>query len=405
MTYLQGLNTDWKEFGPIKSLENSDYLNNAKYFTRISSLMSTIRANIPPYTSKNSSRAVNFDIRDECFKGKNYKRAVIYLLSNGCEWARKSACGCTMCGHLTKQTRSHEPLNGSETIEQIKREFKKIDFNKIPILNLYNNGSFYNPNEIPSDVRTKILQIINSEKYINTLVVESRPEFINEEVIKETRRIIPEKRIEIAIGLETVDDFARIISINKGFNLKQFDEAAAIISKYDLNLRVYVLLKPPFFSEKEAILEAIRTIKYAFSAGAATVSLEAVTVQPYTLTEYLFSNGLYELPWLWSIVEVIRETYNLGKICLGLFQFYPPPNYVPHNCAKCSDKIFDGMNKYNQTLDINSFEGISCECSKIWEQVLESSGNSFFDNIRKFKRHLDTIDILETSSGLRVLHN
>ena len=59
MTYLQGPNSGWKEFGPIKALEHSEYLNNAKYFTRISSLMRTIRAKIPPYTPKKSSRVVH----------------------------------------------------------------------------------------------------------------------------------------------------------------------------------------------------------------------------------------------------------------------------------------------------------------------------------------------------------
>jgi radical SAM enzyme (TIGR01210 family) len=106
------------------------------------------------------------------------------------------------------------------------------------------------------------------------LVLETRPEFVTEEKVREIKRLIPDKHIELGVGLEIKDDFYRRICINKGFSLQRYNSAANIITKY-LNLRTYVLLKPLFLTEKEAIEQAIETIEYAFASGTTTVSLEA----------------------------------------------------------------------------------------------------------------------------------
>jgi hypothetical protein len=126
-----------------------------------------------------------------------------------------------------------------------------------------------------------MLKKISSNPYIKMLVLETRPEFVTEEKIKEISNLIPDKHVGISIGLEIKDDFYRTICINKGFTLNQFEHAANIIKKY-LNLRSYVLLKPPFLTEKESIYQAIETINYAFDIGCTTVSLESCTVQDYT---------------------------------------------------------------------------------------------------------------------------
>ena len=133
--------------------------------------------------------------------------------------------------------------------------------------------------------------MINKNPHIKMLVLETRPEFVTEEKIREIKRLIPDKHIELGVGLEIKDDFYRRICINKGFSLQRYNLAASIITKY-LNLRTYVLLKPLFLTEKEAIEQAIETIEYAFAIGTTTVSLEACTIQDYTFMKYLYERGL-----------------------------------------------------------------------------------------------------------------
>lgn len=369
--------------GPMESVQDAGSLSASQYYSFIAQFMQHIHSGIPPYDPPDVRRPAHFEIREEYFQGKYVKRAVIFLLSNGCEWALKSAYGCSMCGHIAKQTRSKEPISADDFIVQFKTAFSTIDFRDIPILNIFNNGSFLNENELPSEARRTILRLISWKKDIKRLLIESRPEFITESIIREIKSLLPNTELEIAIGLETSDDFRRIISINKGFSLSQFAQAADIIKKNKIRLRSYILLKPPFYSEKEGIDDAVESINTAFSLGVDVISLEAMTVQKYTLIEYLFNKNLYKMPWLWSINEVIKKTSHLGRVYVGLFKFYPSPDSVPNNCSLCNDVTMNAIVEYNRTLRTEVLDGLHCQCKDDWENNLNSEID-FYQNLYDF---------------------
>lgn len=353
-----------KLLGGLRDLQHTR--ENFRYYKHISALQKFVHSRIPEEQFNTGKVPVPTDIRQENFQGRNHKRAVMYLMSNGCEWAKSSGHGCTMCGHLAKQTRTFEPITAEEYYSQFVSEFSRIDFKQFPLLNLYNNGSILNDNEMPPEARRNILTMVNRQPDIKMLVLETRPEYVTEEKLNEIKQILPDKHVEISIGLEMKDDFLRTICINKGFSLKQFDRAAELIVRH-LNLRTYVLLKPAFLSEGEAVWEAIATIKHAFSVGAATVSLEACTIQDYTLVRFLADRELYKTPWLWSIREVVRSTAHLGKLVIGMFHFFPSPVEVPYNCPQCSHDVMDAFTQYNRLLDPAVLDSLNCSCKRDWE--------------------------------------
>ncbi len=366
-------------------------LQKSQYYRLISESQKIIHAQIPNENCiTDRVAAVETGIREEIFNGVNYQRAVIYLMSNGCEWALKSAHGCMMCGHLAKQTRTDKTISVDDYLKQFKREFDKIDFKKFPILNLYNNGSFLNDNEIPAEARKGLLKMINNNPDIKMLVLETRPEFVTDDKVREIKNLIPNKHVELGVGLEIKDDFYRGICINKGFSLQRFNYAASIITKH-LNLRTYVLLKPLFLTEKEGIEQAIETIEYSFEMGATTVSLEACTIQDYTFMKYLYERGLYSTPWLWSIVEVVKRVKTPGKLIVGLFKFFPSPSKVPNNCDRCNEKVMEAIVQYNRTLDLKAFRGITCECKKEWRKTLIERALPFEERLKPIPEILDEL--------------
>lgn len=366
-------------------------LKKSQYYQLISEAQKIIHAQIPNGNGVTDKvAAVETGIREEIFNGGNYKRAVVYLMSNGCEWALKSAHGCMMCGHLAKQTRMDKSISVGDYLKQFEEEFEKIDFKMNPILNLYNNGSFINDNEIPPEARRGMLKKINENPYIKMLVLETRPEFVTEEKVREIRRLIPNKHVELGVGLEMKNDFLRGICINKGFSLKRFDSAARIITRH-LNLRAYVLLKPLFLTEREGIENAIETIEYAFERGTTTVSLEACTIQDFTLMKYFYERGLYSPPWLWSILEVVKGVTRPGKLIVGLFKFFPSPSAVPNNCDRCNEKVMEKIIQYNRTLDPKAFKGLTCECKKQWRTILEEKPLPFEERLKPIPGILDEL--------------
>lgn len=377
--------------GELQSAGLKGDLQKSQYYRLISEAQKIIHAQIPyENCSTDKVAAAETGLREEIFNGVNYKRAVVYLMSNGCEWALKSAHGCMMCGHLARQTRRDKPISVDNYLKQFEREFEIIDFKKYPILNLYNNGSFINDNEIPSEARKGMLMKIHSNPDIKMVVLETRPEFVTEERVKEIKRLVPNKHVELGVGLEIKDDFYRGICINKGFSLQRFNHAASLITKH-LNLRTYVLLKPLFLTEKEAIERAVETIEYSFAIGATTVSLEACTIQDYTFMKYLYERGLYSTPWLWSIIEVVKRVKTPGKLIVGLFKFFPSPSKVPNNCDRCNEKVMEAIVQYNRTLDLKAFRGITCECKKEWRKILEEKPLPFEERLKPIPEILDEL--------------
>lgn len=375
-------------------LVNYDLYNELRsnsYYEPFAKLQKYIHSKIPKHYF-DLNKIAKSEIREEFFIDDNYKRIVFFLLTNGCEWALKTAHGCTMCGHLGKQARLQENISDKFIINQFFSEFDKANFKETPLVNLYNNGSFFNENEIPEKSRIEILKKIGSNPDIKMLVVESRPEFITEQKVMEIRNLLPDRHVEIAIGLEVYNDFVRQLCLNKGFTLKSFENAAKIIQKY-VNLRTYVFLKPILIPEKESILEAIRTIKYLFSIGCTTVSLEACTIQNYTMTKFLYDNNMYSTPWLWSIIEVVKACHHLGKVQIGMFQFYPSPEKVPYNCDNCSGHIMEMMKKYNATLDFSYLENLDCDCKNKWKNQVENEKINFEENIEKLISKIDQLSL------------
>jgi radical SAM enzyme (TIGR01210 family) len=275
-----------------------------------------------------------------------------------------------MCGHLARQTRQETRLSADDHVRQFQAEFKRLDFRQYPLLNLFNNGSFLNDNEIAPAARRRILQQINANPHIRMVVLESRPEFVSAGKIAEIRQLLPDKQVEIALGLELKNDLYRSLCLNKGFSLKQYDAAAALVCAA-LHLRTYVFLKPPFLSEQESIDEAVDTVEHAFSRGSTTVSLEACTVQDYTLVRCLYDTGQFKPPWLWSILEVVKRCYRPGRrLVVGMFRFFPSPQVVPFNCHQCSGAVMEALDHYNRTLDVAPFADLCCPCREKWQTQL-----------------------------------
>ncbi|KKQ18322.1 MAG: hypothetical protein US31_C0006G0053 [Berkelbacteria bacterium GW2011_GWA1_36_9] len=301
------------------------------------------------------------------FKGI-VKQLVVMLPGAGCTWARKSG-GCYMCGFSRatyKYTRGRLwPALVFKSM--IKLALKQRQ--KAKILAIYNGGSFLNPEEIPESIPIWLSDRVASTEGIEQLFVESRPEFVNASLINSMMICLGAKTLKIGIGLECVTDIVRNKCVHKGFTVDNYRLAVDIARSNGALTLTYVFLKPPFLTEGEAIEEAVRTVEYAFQSGSNEVALEAAFVQPETFLHQLYEKGGFRPPWLWSIIEVIRRTAHLGPVYLGGFTDEPKPIAIPFNCPVCSEKIYETMQIYRETLDPTIFNCLSCDCLPEWQSV------------------------------------
>jgi len=298
-------------------------------------------------------------------------RLTLLLPGKGCSWALGKSGGCTMCGfsqsvrEIGKKFTDRNLLSLYETAEIATRKQKP------KILTIYNAGSFINNTEISSNVQMAICQKVEKHPTIEILLIETRAEFVTEEKIKTLKKSLGKKNLIVALGLEAQDDKIRNIYINKGLTKKTFEKAVKIIRESGAKPFAYVFIKPIFLTEKQAIEEAIKTAKYAFDCGTEEIAFESAFVQPGTLMEKLYKQKKFTPPWLWSIIEVIKKTRDLGNVRIGGFEDEPPPIAIPSNCPKCSENIKKALQRYRENNDIDELSGLNCFCKEKWKKAIK----------------------------------
>lgn len=312
----------------------------------------------------------NFFYIDRIHDFQNRKpipRLTLFLTGKGCQWALETG-GCSMCAfgkfvhQIGRNFSNQDILSLSEIAITLTKSKKPIN------LTIYNGGSFLNDKEISPNVQLEICKKVREHPSIQTLFIESRVEFIDEKKIKRIKNILKGKPLTIGIGLESQDDKIRNTIIKKGLSKENYEKAIKLLKKEKIKVLTYVFLKPIELSEKEAIYDTIKTIEYAFQIGTDEVALESAFVQEGTLMAKLFKENKYKPPWLWSIIEVIKKTFNLGPVHVGGFSDEPLPIATPDNCPQCSEKIKKLLQQCREIHDINLFNNLECECYKKWEE-------------------------------------
>ena len=289
---------------------------------------------------------------------------VIILRTRGCSWAIKS--GCSMCGYFNDST--WRKLSANDILSQFNLAMK--NYNGEQIVKIFTSGSFLDEKEVPKITLEKIL--LNLANKTRKISIETRPEYVTEERLKEIRKLVDKSDLEISIGLESANDKILEYSINKGFKFEDYRKAAKIIIENDLKLKTYLLVKPPFLTEREAINDCIDSAKKIMDFPG-TISLNPVCIQKNTLVEYLWKNKEYRPPWLWSITEILK---TLGKnkknnIRVKCDIVAGGRERGTHNCGKCDHLVLDKIRSFSLHQNIEELKDVYCECKEEWKEYLD----------------------------------
>jgi radical SAM enzyme (TIGR01210 family) len=174
---------------------------------------------------------------------------------------------CVMCDLWTHTLDTTVPLGAVP--RQIARALVSLPTARQ--IKLYNAGSFFDPQAIPPDDDAAIAGLLDA---FDRVIVEAHPAFLTgvhgERCLRFRDRL--RGRLEVAIGLETAHPDA-LVRLNKRMTLAQFDAAAAFVTQHDIDLRVFVLLNPPFVEPGQAVEWACRSVDLARARGAVAVSV------------------------------------------------------------------------------------------------------------------------------------
>ena len=374
-----------------------------KVFKRASSLVEEkikeIRSNTPnlPYEK---TKLAEVEINKFFYEGKTVDRVMIVLRSNGCQHYKTNG-GCSMCAHLNGAPLK-EKITHKNYVEQwnsvldgsfVEKTDKEFNLNDYPVVCVYNLGSLLNPEEISVKTVQYIFSTLNKYKGVKKLIIESRAEYVTEDILSAIRKVY-DGVVEVGIGVESTNFLIRELCHHKAIeNTQIISDAVALLHKYNMKALAYVNFKPIFLTESEAIEDAIKTSVDCFKDfNFDAVSVEPTSLQENSLANYLYDLGLYRVPWLWSLRDIIHGIYDrmhVSKLDIRLGGYFDEevlsgsqgtgfaqrneifPHMTSSNCSYCTNEFVEAIKQFNMTYDVKDLDVVKpCKhCYKLWQDT------------------------------------
>ncbi len=294
----------------------------------------------------------------------------VILRTKGCHWWWSS--GCTFCGYFndTRDDVTNEDLHAQWAAAKEKFD----DFKDQAMVKVYTSGSLLEDREIPVEFQETVLK--DCAELGKELIVESRCEQLTEEKLAWATSINP--TFTVAIGLEAYDDEVLRFHVNKGFTTKSWDRAVANLKKFNLRIKTYLMFKPPFMSEADALDHCVSWIE-SVAEHSDEISVNPMNIQRGTVIDRLHRHNEYRPPWLWSLVDMIQRAHPIIHPDNGI---NGDPDQVSrlivhptaggkirgsHNCGSCDAEVVAAIERYAVSGSLLEFDGLECSCREVWE--------------------------------------
>jgi radical SAM enzyme (TIGR01210 family) len=270
----------------------------------------------------------------------------IFLTNRECPWR------CLMCDLWRNTLEATVPAGAISA--QIRYALERLPTPSLgrAALKLYNAGSFFDPHAIPPPEHTSIARLAGS---FNRTIVECHPALVGPRCLP-FRDALP-GRLEVAMGLETVhrEILARL---NKRMTLEMFRRAADFLLAEQIDLRAFILVRPPWLSESEGVEWAKRSLDFAFDSGASVCSL-IPTRDGNGAMEALRVSGEFAPPTLRSLEAALEYGLSLraGRVFADLWDVGRL-----QACADCSGPRIERLRAMNAAQRIlDPIDCKSCE--------------------------------------------
>ena len=239
----------------------------------------------------------------------------VSLTGSGCSFHERG--GCTMCGYRIRNKKNNR-VDYADIADRTKKAMRYFEnANKVNEKRPYyfygigTGGSFFDPAEIPLKLRKYIyreIRRITPKGKIGILNVISRLEYVNDEVLNEARELLGNKfSVIIGYGLESTNELIREACVNKNMP-GDWQAKIDLMKRHKVLVHTHILVKPPFLTEEEAVFDAVKSVKEVFARKLSYhVVLMVMRLMPHTAVAELNKRGRYDLPSIWSVIEIVKK--------------------------------------------------------------------------------------------------
>jgi radical SAM enzyme (TIGR01210 family) len=288
----------------------------------------------PMRAQVDANRPNAFLVEEECSAEREVVPvATIFLTNRECPWR------CVMCD-LWRNT-----LTETVPVGAIPRQ---IDYALAQLpparqIKLYNSGSFFDSKAIPFEDYAAIASRVRD---FDRTIVESHPSLVSKTCLK--FRDMLSHQLEVAMGLETVQPEI-LDRLNKRMTLDQFSDAAVFLKKNEIDLRVFILVQPPFMKAEESLHWAQRSLDFAFDCGATAATL-IPTRGGNGAMETLARQGEFVSPTLKTVEDAAHYGIGLkrGRVFVDLWDMRNASMY----CPVCLPRRIERLHEMNLSQQI-----------------------------------------------------
>ena len=264
--------------------------------------------------------------------GETVPVATIFLTNRECPWK------CVFCD-LWKNTLTETVASGAIQ-EQISYALSRLPTARH--VKLYNSGSFFDARAIPTDDHPAIAKRVAG---FERVIVECHPNLIDVRVL--AFRDLVTGKLEIAMGLETIHP-AALEKLNKRMTVEQFARAAEFLRTHEIDLRVFILVQPPFVPLEEAGAWTERSIDFAFQCGAKICALIPTRSGNGALDE-LSATGQFREPTVGALEQAVEYGVGLqrGRVFADLWDLQRFAT-----CSHCFPARLERLRAINDTQSV-----------------------------------------------------
>lgn len=222
--------------------------------------------------------------------------ATIFLTNRECPWR------CLYCD-LWQNTLDETAPPGA-IAAQIRYALEQLDTSDW--IKLYNAGSFFDPRAISPNEYDEIAELLQPFKRV---IVECHPSLVGHRADRFQELV--RGQLEVAMGLETVHPDV-LPRLNKGMTLQDFSRSAERLRGNGIDLRTFILVRPPFMTEEEGVEWACRSLEFAWACGARVSTLIPTRAGNGAMDE-LARRGLFEPPCITSLEHILEFGISHGR--------------------------------------------------------------------------------------------
>jgi hypothetical protein len=146
--------------------------------------------------------------------------------------------------------------------------------------------------------------------------------------------------------------------LNKQMTLGDFERAVQFLRGNEIDVRTFILLRPPYLSEQEGIDWALRSLEFAFSRGVGCCAV-IPTRAGNGIMQQLESETLFTPPLLRSL-EYVTQTglqMNAGRVFADLWDIE-----TLSACADCGPQRIQRIREMNLTQQVPP--ALNCHCEE-----------------------------------------